>query len=319
ALVVTDAGNGDAVGLFGFPTTFFPVTVAVFLLMGVVILVRTRQVVARQLAAERQEAELSGQLVHAARLASVGELAAGIAHEINNPLSYVMSNVDYSLEELEDLSPHEHIEASPEIQTSLQDIQSALESASRGTEKVRAIIDDLRVFSRTGDEPTHPVSIHKPLDAALRMTERQFQDVATVVVDAHATPRVEADEPHLTQALVNLLINAAQALQSSLKEGAEIHVRTFFSSPWVVVEVEDNGPGIPPDIIDRIFDPFFTTKPAGKGTGLGLSMVRNTIERYGGKVSVESKPGEGTTFRILLPVSQEDVIHAPDPPPAPDL
>jgi len=293
ALVVTDAGNGDAAGLFGFPTTFFPVTVAVFLLMGVVILVRTRQVVGRQLAAERQEAELSGQLVHAARLASVGELAAGIAHEINNPLAIIAEEVGVMQDSMDPALATEDDEP--------LDLPERLSAIHDAVFRCRDITRKLLTFVRQTEVSVEPHYIREILDEVVDVllgNELAVSNVEVVRRYDYSIPQILTDRNQLIQVFVNLVKNAMDAMPN----GGTLTLTTQRKGDNASISVKDTGCGMTPDQMERVFMPFFTTKEPGKGTGLGLSVSYSIIQSFSGTFYVESAPAKGSTFVVELPL-----------------
>jgi two-component system cell cycle sensor histidine kinase/response regulator CckA len=243
----------------------------------------------------RERKEIENRLLLADRMATVGTLAAGIAHEINNPLAYVVANLGVLHEDLKALSKEEPSEL---IERSLE----SLEEAQEGAERVRDIVRDLRTFSRPDDRKIGPVDIHAALESALSMAAKEIRHRARVVRDFDTgLPPALANEARLGQVFLNLLVNAAQAISDEGTATHEIRVRTHREQAWVVVEVSDTGDGIPEHVRARIFDPFFTTKKVGEGTGLGLSICHGIITRLGGEISVESEKGQGTRFTVKLP------------------
>lgn len=265
---------------------------------------------------------MQARLLQADRMASVGTLAAGVAHEINNPLAYVISNIDYLAKELPEmvkaitqdpepgrLSPKggENGGTRKDVSERLDDIEETLQEAREGAERVRQIVRDLRTFSRDGDEERGPVDAERVLESSINMAGGEIRKRAKLVRNFASVPLVHASESRLGQVFLNLLMNAVQALPEGRIEENEIQVRTSCAGEGrVLVEVRDTGEGIPPENLDRIFQPFFTTKPVGIGTGLGLSICQNIITSLGGEISVTSEVGQYTSFRILLPVSPEN-------------
>jgi len=233
---------------------------------------------------------LEAQLVFADRMASMGTLAAGVAHEINNPLAFITANLEFALSEVQSHQP------------ALAAAAGALEDAREGTNRVRNIVRDLKIFSRVdaGDEDL--VDVRQVLRSAVNVTHNELRHRATVQLELAPVPFVRASGQRLGQVFVNLLINAAQAMTEGHADENRIRVACF-STPdeRVMVEVADTGCGIPPENQARIFEPFFTTKPVGVGTGLGLSVCHGIIERLHGEITVESRVGQGATFRVLLP------------------
>jgi PAS domain S-box-containing protein len=255
------------------------------------------------------EAVLQRQLVFADRMASVGTLAAGAAHEINNPLAYVTANLTTMLEELAVLGA-----TAPAPQ--LTDLIRLASEARAGAEKIRTIVRGLKTFSRTEERRT-VLELPQVLDLAVTMTCNEIETRALLVKDYGPTPLVEADDSRLGQVFINLLVNAAQAIPPGNLESHEIRIVTSTDAAGcAVIEIRDSGPGIPPEILDRVFDPFFTTKPVGIGTGLGLSICHNIVTSLGGTLSATSEPSRGATFQVVLPAAasarpQPSAIAAP--------
>ena len=230
------------------------------------------------------------------RLLSVGTLASGVAHEINNPLAVTMANLEFALDELYGK------ERAPDLVEMAQALREALEGARR----VGGIVKELRTFARTSNgEMRKPVSVATIVERALVLAASEIKHRARVVRDLSAVPKVEADEQQLGQIIVNLLTNAAQAIPEGSATGNEIRVRTAVEGGRVMIEVKDTGVGIPRENLRRIFDPFFTTKPPGQGTGLGLTVCHNLVTAIGGEIGIESTPGQGTTVRVLLPPAKD--------------
>jgi PAS domain S-box-containing protein len=249
-----------------------------------------------------EKKRLEAQLLLADRMASIGTLAAGVAHEINNPLASILSSVEFALEEL----PRDG--ADPEVLRALHD-------ARDGGVRVREIVRDLRTFSRPVDEVQEALDPRAVLQSAVGLASSEIRHRAQLVVDAGAVPRVAASGSRLGQVFLNLLINAAQAIPEGHVADNTVRARTSTSPDGrAVVEISDTGAGIAPEALSRIFDPFFTTKPPGVGTGLGLSICHGIVTRLGGTISVESAPGKGSTFRVSLPPAGP---AAADPPAAP--
>ena len=245
-------------------------------------------------AAEQERVRLEEQLLLADRMACMGTLAAGVAHEINNPLTYVLSNVELV---------QQRLARSSGDPAALRELcAGALEEAREGAERVRRIVRQLRLFTRVEDEGVTPVSARAVLELAVAMAGPELRHRARLRWELPQVPAVMADEGRLGQVLLNLVVNAAQAIPEGNVEGNEIHLFTARAPDGrVVIGVHDSGPGIPAEVLPRIFDPFFTTKEVGKGTGLGLSISYKIAESHGGKLQVQSRPGAGTRFTLLLP------------------
>jgi signal transduction histidine kinase len=267
-------------------------------------------------------------LVQQEKLASIGQLAAGVAHEINNPLGFVKSNygslknyVDelysYVAEieaELMSKAPSEgealirHRREVNQLDFIVEDIQSIFEESDQGFERIIAIVRGLRNFSRKdarGEKAEY--DLNAALDDALVMARNELKYVADVTKDYGRIPKVECHVDEINQVLLNVIINAAQAIKAGeYGEKRNVTVRTRSGHNEVVCEISDEGTGIPGDLADKIFDPFFTTKEIGKGTGLGLSISYDiVVNRHGGELSVTSTPGKGSTFTIKLPVRRD--------------
>jgi PAS domain S-box-containing protein len=253
---------------------------------------------------------LTTQLAQADRLAAMGTLAAGVAHEINNPLAYVMASQSFMGETLGRL--RERV-----TDPALAELADALRDAREGTERVRQIVRDLRTFSRVDDARTGPVELPAVLESSLAMARSELKHRAAVTKDFRPVPLVLASEAKLGQVFLNLLINAAQAIPPGHADENEIHLATSTDATGrAVVEVSDTGPGIPPELRERVFEPFFTTKRIGEGTGLGLSICRNIVKAAGGEISVHpATAGHGALFRVLLPAAPRASRTATPPPP----
>jgi CheY-like chemotaxis protein len=246
------------------------------------------------------ERAAQAQLLVADRMASVGTLAAGVAHEINNPLATVMANLGLAVEDVAALARR------PELAGALGELEAELGDATEAADRVRLIVRDLKLFSRGEEELRGPVDVHAVLDSALRMAWNEVRHRAQVVKRYGTVAAVDANASRLGQVFLNLIVNAAQAIPAGQADINEIRLRTEVSEEAggrVVVEVEDTGPGIPPEVLGRLFTPFFTTKPVGAGTGLGLSICQRLVAGLGGEITVRSRVGQGTTFRVALPVA----------------
>jgi PAS domain S-box-containing protein len=259
---------------------------------------------ARRLAEEIAEvrtaelAETRGKLVHTEKLAAVGQLAAGVGHEINNPLAFVSANLKFISEELTEMS-------AAADDTRVAELLMALDEAMAGAHRIRDIVRDLKTFARANEDRVGPVDLAGIVDSSVSMAMNQLKHRAQVVKDYRAIPRVRGNESRLGQVFLNLLVNAAQAIPEGASARNEIAVRLFPEEGRVVLEVSDTGTGIPPEVLPRIFEPFFTTKKQGEGTGLGLSICHGIVTGFGGEITVKSVPGKGTTFRVSFPAVEE--------------
>ncbi|HVH48102.1 MAG TPA: response regulator [Labilithrix sp.] len=232
------------------------------------------------------------QLMISDRMASVGMLAAGVAHEINNPLGAALLNLEL-VHEMIGRSPEKRDEA--ELKASMADIRSAVG-------RVREIVGDLRIFSRHEDRSAVRADVRTALESSLRMAFNEIRHRAHVEKDYASAPIVCGSEGRLGQVFLNLIVNAAQAMPEGHVDDNMIRVATRTDDAGrAVVEISDTGTGIPPEAIAHLFTPFFTTKPAGIGTGLGLAICQRIVQQMGGEIEVESEVGKGTTFRVILP------------------
>jgi CheY-like chemotaxis protein len=232
-----------------------------------------------------------------------------VAHEINNPLAFVHSNLEYALEGLDDLKKRT---VESKHRERLQALEEALEESVDGTRRVREIVRDLKSFSRERKEAREPVDLREAVKSAINMGWHEIRKSAKVRTEYDDVPEVLASEGRLGQVVLNLVVNAAQAFgENSDREHNFITVRTMREDDYGLVEVEDNGRGIPHENLRRIFDPFFTTKPLGEGTGLGLWISQDIIARMGGSIEVESEVGRGTLFQIRLPYADPTDFEAP--------
>jgi signal transduction histidine kinase len=251
--------------------------------------------------------KLEAQLAQMDRLTSLGTLVAGIAHEINNPLTYITANLELVIERVGRLRSQAPSPTVEEIEHLMHDVRV-------GAERVRRIVRDLRTLSRADAEIRVPLEVRPILDQSIRMTLNEIRYRARVVEDHGTLPLVEGDEARLSQIFVNLLLNAAQAIPEGRPEENEIGVATR-TDPLgrAVIEVRDTGRGISPDALPRIFDPFFTTKKVGQGTGLGLSICHGIVTSMGGTMEVRSEMGRGSVFQVVLPAARKDTVPAEGP------
>jgi two-component system NtrC family sensor kinase len=278
------------------------------------------------LARKVDELEASqSQLLQSEKMASIGLLAAGIAHEINNPVGYVQSNLKslerYLTDLLQVLDAYEHAEAQsccPEeclaqvrqikqrvdIPYLREDVASLMRESEEGISRVRKIIQDLKDFSHVGQEETwQEADLHRSLESTLNVVWNELKYKARVVREYGELPEIRCIPSQLNQVFMNLLINAAQAIEDKGTITIRTGLGTGAAAGEAWVEIEDDGKGIPPENLKKIFDPFFTTKPIGKGTGLGLSVSHGIVQKHGGHIEVASREGQGTRFRIWLPVA----------------
>jgi PAS domain S-box-containing protein len=237
---------------------------------------------------------VQARLVQGDRLAALGTLAAGVAHEINNPLAYMMLGLDRLSRRLSRL---------PVGAAETESFQRDIAEIREGAERVAAIVRDLKAFSRADELSRGPVDVRAALENTIRLTENEIRHRATLVRRYEEVEPANANQARLEQVFLNLIVNAVQALTEGDYREHEITVALRQEDPErVVVEISDTGPGIPPEILDRIFDPFFTTKALGIGTGLGLPICRGIVTGIGGHLDIESQVGNGTRARVTLPV-----------------
>jgi PAS domain S-box-containing protein len=245
---------------------------------------------------------LQARLALADRLAALGTLSAGVAHEINNPLTYILIGIESVLKELRRRGPDEPV--GPRLEVLLERLQGAMEGARR----VRRIVSDLRTFGRADEEAERLIDPRVVLDAAASMVDSQIRYRARLFRDYEEVPQILGNHDRLVQVFVNLLLNAAQAVGDGETSRNYIRIGTHTDvEGQVVIEVEDSGEGIPVADLGQIFDPFFTTKPVGEGTGLGLWVCHSIVTGHGGSITVDSRSGEGTTFRVTLPAGSPPV------------
>jgi len=271
--------------------------------------------------------ETQSQILQSEKMASIGQLAAGVAHEINNPIGFVGSNLSTLADYLKDINTllgHygslkqnlkdadleklpgdlksitqtiEKYEEDIDIEYLKDDITELLSDCAEGTERVRKIVADLKNFAHPGNDKKKLMDVNQGLESTLNVVSNEIKYKAQVIKDFGKIPLVEGFPQQVNQVFMNILVNAAQAIE----EKGEIHIKTQEENKNVKITIADNGSGIPEENIGKIFDPFFTTKAVGKGTGLGMNIAYNIIKKHKGTISIESKVGSGTTFTIILP------------------
>jgi signal transduction histidine kinase len=249
----------------------------------------------REATGRAEQRRLREQLMVAERMASVGTLAAGVAHEINNPLAAVVANLELALRSVERL---------PAELPDVAELRAELRDAHEAAHLVRQIVRDVKVFSRTVDERASPVDVRQVLDSTVRMAWNEIRHRARLVRQYEPVPPVWTTDARLGQVFLNLLINAAQAIEIGHVDSNEIRLSTRTDDQGrAVVEIADTGVGISAENLNRIFAPFFTTKPPGSGTGLGLSISLRIVKEIGGAMELASETGRGTTARVFLPAA----------------
>ena len=271
---------------------------------------------------ERRKAELErlqAQIVHSEKMASLGQLAAGVAHELNNPAGFIYGNMEMLAEcaaglerllKVYDRAPLDGEFASEvaavkdeiNYESALADIRSIVEDCHDGAERIRDVVQNLRLFSRLDEAEFKKVDLHEGIESTIRLLSKYYGQGRLALERAYGElPPVDCYAGQLNQVWMNLLVNAAQAAGPT----GSVRVATRLEDRAAVVTVSDTGHGIPPEHMEKIFDPFFTTKPVGEGTGLGLSITYGIVKRHGGSISVESSPGAGTTFTVSIPVDAD--------------
>ena len=274
-----------------------------------------------QAALIRKLEQAHNQLLQSEKLASIGQLAAGVAHEINNPIGFVNSNLGTLRGYVENLlglvalyeRGQECLASIPELRAQIEglrreseidflkeDVRQLIDESIEGTSRVRRIVQDLRDFSRVDSPDWQWADLHAGLESTLNVVWNEIKFKAEVVSDYGDLPEVECLPSQLNQVFMNILVNAAQAIP----ERGTITLRSGRNGEMVWISISDTGAGMAPEMQAKIFDPFFTTKPVGKGTGLGLSVSYGIVARHGGSVEVDSEVGRGTTFTLRLPIRQ---------------
>ena len=270
--------------------------------------------------AELEEAQ--DKLIQSEKMASIGQLAAGIAHEINNPIGFSLSNLNTLTDYLESIlsldklvmkaipnmdeegfsSQYQALRSEQDIDFIYEDIESLLADSVKGLNRVSAIVANLKKVSHSGDLEKDSCDVNELIDEALKVVWSELKYTMKVHKDFGTLSNLLCHGGELTQVLMNLFLNASYACE----ENGELDIRTYQTTinkdQWIIIKVQDNGKGMAPAVVKKIFDPFFTTKPVGVGTGLGLSVSFGIIDKHGGTIKVHSEEGKGTTFTILLPL-----------------
>jgi two-component system NtrC family sensor kinase len=256
----------------------------------------------------RELQDTQNQLAHSEKLKSLGQMVAGVAHELNNPIGFIHANLQLVDEFIEKLVAAQ--ESGLDASQYRDAITKLLARSREGTERVKKIVQDLRTFSRTDQADLQMAQLTDEIDSTLALMEPRFKGHVEVIRDYQILPQVLCYPGQLNQVFLNLLMNACDVLE----EAGTITIRAQPIPEGVRIEFEDSGPGIPADVQTRIFDPFFTTKEVGKGTGLGLSLSHGIIERHGGRIQIVSPPGEGAIFQIELPLVAPEIENDVDVP-----
>jgi len=241
------------------------------------------------------------QLVRSEKLASIGQLVAGIAHEINNPVNAIVNTVGPLDDAISELASDDNAKRGE----AADDIREMVRVVQRGAQRTKAIVQALHNYSRTDDENLVDFDLERAIDDSLELLRHLLKGTITVERRYGDVGRIRAHAGQVNQVFMNLLTNAAQALGG--RDDARITIDTIAGPEHVIVKIGDNGPGIPTEVLPRIWDPFFTTKDVGEGTGLGLSIVHELVERHGGTIEVDTTVGKGTTFIVTLPRRTADL------------
>ncbi|MBN2420044.1 MAG: response regulator [Deltaproteobacteria bacterium] len=279
--------------------------------------------------AEQERKAIEAQLRQSDKMASIGQLAAGVAHEINNPTGFVSSNLntlsvyikDYNalitryrnlinkmeqdrqiIKYTEQIQDIRALEGKMDIEFLIDDVASLIEESCEGTERIKKIVQDLKDFAHPGEDKPQYSNINKCIESTLNIVWNELKYKVQIKKDYGTLPEILCFSQQLNQVFANIFVNAAQAIND---EG-EISIKTCLSGQEIEVIISDTGTGIPEENLSKIFDPFFTTKEVGKGTGLGLNVAYNIIKKHNGEISVKSTEGQGTMFRILLPVNNTE-------------
>jgi signal transduction histidine kinase len=266
----------------------------------------------REAAVRSERARMREQLVLSERMASAGTLAAGLAHEINNPLAVAMANIEFIGETINRVMGGRSDEAGPASEwegwNRIAGLEAPLDDVRDALVRMRDVVKDVKLFSGPNKNTTEAVDVVRIIDSSIRMAWNEIRHRARVVRDYQSNQLVQASESRLGQVILNLVINAAQAMTEGQADRNELRIRTLSKNDRVIVEIADTGVGIPEENLSKLFRPFFTTKGSGVGTGLGLAICHKIVSELGGLIEVQSQVGVGTKFRLELPAARDSQI-----------
>jgi signal transduction histidine kinase len=258
----------------------------------------------REAGNRRERRRLQEQLLLAERMASIGVVAAGVVHEINNPLTVLMGSAELAQRTLSDTGDT----AARSAQSTV--VHAELDRVLEAADRLRQIVADVKLFSHAGADPVVSVDVLTTLASSVRMALHETSGRCRVVTELGPTPLVALPASRLGQVFLNLILNAAQAIAPGQADANQIRLTTYTDElGWAVIEVADTGSGIPEQVQKTIFEPFVTTKPVGVGTGLGLFVTHRIVSDAGGRIEFESELGRGTTFRVSLPASTRPSVE----------
>ena len=272
--------------------------------------------------ANRELAKSRERLLHSDRLAAIGQMAASLAHEVNNPAAFVVANLTLMQEVVEQLkqqlmepasAPAIPSSRSSQFEGALEQLGEMLSENLYGMNRIRTLMNDLRMFSRVDRTSVSWVNINDLVDISCNMVRNELRHRGKLIKDLGDVPKIPADAGRLAQVLVNLLVNAAHAIREGSAESNEIRIATRLEDASIIVTVADTGCGMTPVVLERIFEPFFTTKGRRQGTGLGLSLSAEIVRSHSGEIRVESVPGKGTRFEIVVPLKTGLVVEPKQP------
>lgn len=253
----------------------------------------------------RKLKETQMHLIQSEKMASLGQLVAGIAHEINNPLTFVITNLFTVGEHLQKVFKNERENLTAESTKKLTKVTLRLQDMQEGLERVKTLVQNLRTFSRLDEGEFKTIEVGESIDSTIRILNHKIKDHIQIVKNYDPSLKLACFAGQFNQVLMNILSNAIDAIE----DRGTITISANQEGDDFMLSIQDTGKGIPPEIQNRVFEPFFTSKPVGEGTGLGLSISYSIIQRHNGEITVDSKPNKGTTFSIKIPLNSEEMIH----------